>query len=47
MIDVETGSVVEFRSDRIERLQAEIAAELGYEILHHRRELYVRRLPKT
>ena len=47
MIDVETGSVVEFRSDRIERLQAEIAAELGYEILHHRLELYVRRLPKT
>jgi Fur family ferric uptake transcriptional regulator len=47
MIDVETGSVVEFRSDRIERLQAEIAAEMGFEIVHHRLELYVRRLPKT
>jgi Fur family ferric uptake transcriptional regulator len=43
MIDVETGDVVEFRSERIERLQAEIAAELGYEIVHHRMELYVRK----
>ncbi len=42
MIDVETGEVVEFCSDRIERIQAEIAAELGYEIVHHRMELYVR-----
>ncbi|MBD9527945.1 MULTISPECIES: Fur family transcriptional regulator [Paracoccus] len=43
MIDVETGEVTEFVSDRIERLQAEIAAELGYEIVRHRLELYVRR----
>lgn len=43
MIDVETGAVVEFTNDRIERLQAEIAAEMGYEIVHHRLELYVRR----
>lgn len=43
MIDVETGEVMEFTSDRIERLQAEIAAEMGYEIVHHRMELYVRR----
>lgn len=42
MIDVDTGEVVEFCSDRIEKLQAEIAAELGYEIVHHRMELYVR-----
>lgn len=43
MIDVDTGEVVEFTNDRIERLQAEIAAEMGYEIVHHRLELYVRR----
>jgi Fur family ferric uptake transcriptional regulator len=47
MIDVETGSVIEFRSDRIERLQNEIAAELGYEIVSHRMELYVRKLRAT
>ncbi len=43
MIDVETGEVIEFCNDRIERLQAEIAAELGYEIVRHRLELYVRK----
>lgn len=43
MIDVETGEVMEFTNDRIERMQAEIAAEMGYEIVHHRLELYVRR----
>ncbi len=45
MIDVETGEVIEFCNDRIERLQAEIAAEMGYEILRHRLELYVRKRP--
>lgn len=43
MIDIETGEVVEFIDDRIEKLQAEIAAEMGYEIVHHRLELYVKR----
>jgi Fur family transcriptional regulator, ferric uptake regulator len=43
LIDVDTGQVVEFRSDEIERLQARIAAELGYEIVRHRLELYGRR----
>ena len=43
MIDVETGQVVEFRNERIERLQTEIAKELGYEVVHHRLELYVRK----
>lgn len=45
MIDVDTGEVMEFFDDRIERLQNEIAAELGYEILRHRLELYVRKRP--
>ncbi|HEX2019215.1 MAG TPA: transcriptional repressor, partial [Aurantimonas sp.] len=31
------------RSDRIERLQEEIARELGYELVSHRLELYARR----
>ncbi|MCX7889323.1 MAG: transcriptional repressor [Rhodobacteraceae bacterium] len=43
MIDVETGKVMEFRSEKIERLQDRIAAEMGYEIVHHRMELYVRK----
>lgn len=44
LIDIETGDVIEFASERIEAIQAEIAAQLGYEIVHHRLELYGRRL---
>ena len=43
LIDVETGEVIEFTSDRIEALQEEIAQKLGYEIVHHRLELYGRK----
>lgn len=43
MIDIETGDVIEFRSDKIEKLQAEIADELGYDIVYHKLELYGRR----
>lgn len=46
LIDLDTGAVVEFRSDQIERLQAEIAAELGYDIEWHRFEIYGRRRPQ-
>ncbi len=45
LIDIETGQVIEFASEEIERLQARIAAELGYEIVRHRLELYGRRKP--
>ncbi|MEZ5925002.1 MAG: Fur family transcriptional regulator [Hyphomicrobiaceae bacterium] len=43
MIDIETGEVMEFRSERIEKLQAEIAAELGFDLVRHRLELYGRK----
>lgn len=43
LIDIDTGDVIEFRSDRIERLQEEIARELGYDIVRHRLELYGRK----
>lgn len=43
LIDVDTGDVIEFRSERIEALQEEIARELGYEIVSHRLELYARK----
>ncbi len=42
MVCVETGDVVEFVSDEIERLQHEIAAKHGYEIEDHSLVLYVR-----
>ncbi|HTV67591.1 MAG TPA: Fur family transcriptional regulator [Rhizobiaceae bacterium] len=43
LIDLDTGDVIEFKSDRIEALQDEIAKALGYEIIHHRLELYGRK----
>ena len=45
IVDLDSGKVIEFKSDKIERLQAEIAAQLGYEVLHHRFELYCRKIP--
>ncbi len=44
IVDLDTGRIVEFQSDKIERLQQEIAAELGFEVIHHRLELYCRRI---
>ena len=44
LIDVETGQVVEFRSDKIEKLQEEIAKELGYELVDHKLELYGKKI---
>lgn len=44
LIDLDTGEVIEFKSDRIEAIQEEIAARLGYEIVHHRLELYGRKV---
>lgn len=43
LIDVDTGRVVEFRSEKIEALQREIARDLGYDIVRHRLELYGRK----
>jgi len=40
LINLRTGDVVEFRSEQIERLQAEIARQLGYRLVDHRLELY-------
>ncbi|MDZ4349545.1 MAG: ferric iron uptake transcriptional regulator [Xanthomonadaceae bacterium] len=45
MVDVETGKVIEFFSEEIERLQHEIAAKHGYAIQDHSLVLYVRKLP--
>ena len=44
LIDVETGEIIEFQNDQIERLQREVAGQLGYELVEHRLELYARRL---
>jgi Fur family ferric uptake transcriptional regulator len=40
LINLRTGQVIEFQSEEIERLQAEIARKLGYRLVDHRLELY-------
>jgi Fur family transcriptional regulator, ferric uptake regulator len=46
MVCVETGDVVEFRNDEIERLQKEIARKHNYELIDHSLVLYVRPVRK-
>ena len=43
LINVDTGEVIEFRSDEIERLQEEIARRHGFSIVSHKLEIYVKR----
>ena len=40
LINLRTGEVIEFRSEEIERLQADMARRLGYKLVDHRLELY-------
>lgn len=42
MVCVETGQVVEFHNEEIERLQEQIAAEHGFELTGHSLVLYVK-----
>jgi len=40
LIDVESGRVIEFRNEQIEKMQQEIAEKLGFKLVDHRLELY-------
>lgn len=42
MVCVETGDVIEFMNDEIERLQKEIAHQHGFDLIDHSLVLYVR-----
>ncbi len=44
LIDVNSGAVIEFHSEEIERLQEEIARRHGFKLVGHRLELYAVRL---
>ncbi|CDZ96072.1 MULTISPECIES: ferric iron uptake transcriptional regulator [Pseudomonadaceae] len=43
MVCVETGDVIEFFDDEIEKLQKEIVTRHGYELVDHNLVLYVRK----
>ncbi|MEJ0063892.1 MAG: Fur family transcriptional regulator [Alphaproteobacteria bacterium] len=40
LIDLNSGEVIEFKNDELEQLKKKIAADLGYELVGHRLELY-------
>ena len=40
LINLRDGKVIEFTSEEIEKLQAEIARKLGFRLVDHRLELY-------
>jgi Fur family ferric uptake transcriptional regulator len=46
LIDTETGQVIEFKNEEIERLQERVARDLGYDLVGHKLELYGRPIGK-
>ncbi len=46
LIDLETGKVVEFKNEQIEKIKQKIAQDLGYELVECRLELYGKKLKK-
>lgn len=44
LIDLDSGEVVEFQNNDLEKLKVKIAEELGYELVDHRLELYGKKL---
>src|SRR6267142_2933879 len=40
LIDVQSGRVIEFNNEEIEKLQHAVAEKLGYRLIGHRLELY-------
>jgi Fur family ferric uptake transcriptional regulator len=40
LIDMRSGDVIEFTNEEIERLQEQVAEELGFKLVGHRLELY-------
>ncbi|GAB4536535.1 MAG: hypothetical protein Tsb0020_51320 [Haliangiales bacterium] len=44
---MQSGKVLEFTNDEIERLQRDVAKKLGYRLVGHRLELYGMPLEQT
>ncbi|MGH6893326.1 MAG: Fur family transcriptional regulator [Dongiaceae bacterium] len=40
LIDIQSGQVIEFTNEEIEKLQHRVAEQLGYKLIGHRLELY-------
>ena len=46
LIDVDSGEIVEFLDEEIERLQMKVAKKLGYELVDHKMELFGKKISK-
>ena len=46
LIDINTGEIMEFVNDDIEKLQKKVAEKLGYKLVDHRLELYGSKIKK-
>ena len=46
LVDLDTGQVIEFQNDELEKLKEKIARDLGYDLVDHRLELYGKRIKK-
>tara|TARA_Y100001970_G_C13638020_1_gene557440 strand:- start:141 stop:584 length:444 start_codon:yes stop_codon:yes gene_type:complete len=46
MICIETGKIIEFENDEIEKLQEDEAKKHGYEVVKHVHQLFVRKIKK-
>lgn len=47
LIDMESGEVIEFKNEELEKIKLRIAHELGYDLLDHRLELYGRKIKSS
>ena len=47
LIDVNTGEIIEFVDEEIEKLKKKIANKLGFDLVDHRLELYCKKKKKT
>jgi len=46
LIDIESGRVIEFHSEEIEKIQEDVAKKLGYRLVDHRLALYATPIKK-
>ena len=46
LIDINTGEIIEFVNEDIEKLQRQVAEKLGYKLVDHRLELYGSKIKK-
>jgi Fur family transcriptional regulator, ferric uptake regulator len=46
LVDLDTGQVIEFQNEELEKLKEKIAQDLGYDLVDHRLELYGKKIKK-